>query len=303
MKATKSTAYVRKFTVSERWVEIAVSVISSHFEMMKGQKFYSHHWHTDIVRAYFNKLSIVIQNHHGAYDGLGVMPTKSLEEDAQEYRTDGMIWGDMRGRRDQANFTFVVMESEWQKMNQHAAAIGAKPEALVRAALAKRIHLWQQMAANEAVKVTFSMPASEIRDFRSYMANSRSPGGKSNPELFSISVGTPRSDKKLEPFNKATNGVASNKMRLVRIKRLMKVERCETLTFDLCRDFWRNIEEAAEFYGITPEEHCQCCLSYHAALWRKDEEKRRPKSSLERFERGLASDARKHRHEKAGMVN
>jgi hypothetical protein len=96
-------------------------------------------------------------------------------------------------------------------------------------------------------------------------------------------------------FNKPLNGAPSKKAMLARIKKLMKAEPCETLALKITGKFWSEIQASAKFYGISPEEHCQACIGYHAALWRKEEEKRRPKSPFERFERGLAVDSRKSR--------
>ena len=289
-KATKATASVRKFTVSERWIEITVNVTSSHFDRMKGQKSYSPHWHAEIVRNYFTRLAIVIGVHRGGYAYLGVVATKSFEDATQEYRIDAGIWGDMRGRRNLVPFTFVLQESEWQKMIEHAARIGAKPEALVRAALAGRVRLWLQMSANEEVNLSFTVPVSEIRDFRAYMANLKwVRDNHPHPELFSILVGTLRESERsqMKPFNKPFNGVPSNKARLARTLKLMKVESCETITVKFHRATMNDIEENAKFYGISPAQHCQACISYHAALWRKRQEKNRPKSPFERFERSL----------------
>ena len=55
---------------------------------------------------------------------------------------------------------------------------------------------------------------------------------------------------------------------------------------------------AADHYGITAVEWCQCALSYHAALWQA----LRPRSPMERFERKLATDHRKRRKLETAMA-
>lgn len=150
---------------------------------------------------------------------------------------------------------------------------------------------------NGPVSMTFQAPASVMGSFRGFAADQGAcrfgDAFRMNPEIMALTI-ISRSIKENpeKPLNRRINNLPSLKGILDRCRKLMKTDLVESVSLRIRRDLWENIELACQTHGITPNEWFLCAVGYYAALWG---ERRPPKSPFERFERGLASDAKKPR--------
>lgn len=154
----------------------------------------------------------------------------------------------------------------------------------------------------------FTLPTSEVCDFMRYHISLRESGygwhkwRDSQPLVdavhcfFRASNFLPAERKWWFPFGKPHNGVQSIKGCIERTRKLLKSGPSETIAFHAAVALVGRIDEWALFYGISREEACHACIGYYAAVGRKNEEKSRPKSPMERFERKLASERRQAAH-------
>ena len=138
-------------------------------------------------------------------------------------------------------------------------------------------------------RVSFEIADSELRDFQAYLewANQqkwhRAYLVDAKSSLITAAMGNPP-----KPFNKpASYGVPSKKAILARARKLMKRGRNTALKIEISLEIRDKLQATADHYGISLAEICQTAIGYHAALWRRQVEKSRPKTPFDRFERSL----------------
>ena len=201
-------------------------------------------------------------------------------------------------------FSNSKMRTTTQNPSGHADKVLAFPNCKPRLAERPEPKGFTAEQTSGLLRVSFTLPTSIAENFRNYSRwNSKSPWREVEidpdkyglyyyiTESLRVGTGAPGGFNWDAPFNERRCGLPSRKGRLKNIRRLEKREVSETLSFSIDFDFWQRVKDRADFYGITPAEHIQVCLSYHAALWERENTQKPPKSFAS-FEKGLARDAK-----------
>ncbi len=143
------------------------------------------------------------------------------------------------------------------------------------------------------VKALFPISVRDMEDFRAYGTHTGWTDQPSSQSVLLLTRSLEQCAKR--SFSSRSNRCASRKTILAEIRERMASGPVENVSIFVFRETWDLIEANARFYGISPTEHCLCCLGYHAALWREMEKSKRPTTSFEFFERALAKEARQKR--------
>jgi hypothetical protein len=124
---------LRKFTIAERWVEVAAPILARHAEIVTHQPRFRPDWLHYIFNDYANRLAVAATN-------------GTQHAGARPFLVASMAWSAPRGRQLET-VTFHIKEARWLAFLRNCEALEVSPVAMIRAAYAERIQYWNDNAA------------------------------------------------------------------------------------------------------------------------------------------------------------